>query len=977
MPKNAVLAFLCSVTSLIPGALAQSWVPVPAKTLSVSSTVATTPAPANQTLSIVVGLRLQNVSSLQAFLQALRGGKSTPLTHAQFVSEYSPTASQVQPVVDYLTSIGFSNIQVSEDNLLVSAQGTVAQAQQAFNTSIVDFTLSGKPAYAPAGPVMVPSSLGNIVLQVAGLSNATEIGRKLSASQNLQIMGRSSTFTMNPSAGGADLSIAGLTPGDLRTAYDAGITSTGGNTVVAVVSAGSDLQQVISDLRQFELENQLPLIPVEVHQVVPVPNPQDNSGDGEWDLDSESITGLAYNVKKLIFYNTASLNDSDLLLANDAFATENIAKVGNMSYGGCEDTEDSTLKDELGSVGTNVFDEVFAEAVAQGQTWSASSGDAGAACGVLVNLATPDQGVPSSVEYPASSPEVLAVGGTSLFVNSTYNYVTELAWDAGGGGTSNLEPAPTWQFNDQAVLTGSAAGLRAVPDISMAAGPEGAAGAGVGTYAAVVVNGADAGVLGTSWSSPLNVGAWARLESARCNNLAFEAPIIYGLDTTQQPGSSATGFHDVLLGGNGEYAAGPGWDYTTGYGSFDIAFVDAALNSAGYTAPAGCVPPNLVPAPKAALAMTNAVGVAPLAVTFDASGSSDPAGRALTNFGLDYGDGSVAVQAIPRLPSHTYTTTGTHTVSLQVTNSGGALSAPLSKTITVLGTPPGCAAGGDVLIQATPGQFSGTQGQDIGNGTDVVQYGSIAEPANMPGELVFTIKVNNLSTVQPGFRWMFFFDVAGRPAPNTGYYYVAMVSSDGPSPVFNYGYRTVNAGGFGQFQVLGSLNAASTYDPDGTITLVLDKSAFGLATGNQLTHLDVETRTSAPDDLTGTTSAGVGLTQESAGAAVPYTLVGNATCSSTAAPVAHLSASATQGKAPLAVTLSGSSSLAASGANVTYYQFTFGDGTSTAWQTSATAQHTYSAAGTYTASLQVADNRGLVSSSASNVTIAITGKPAR
>lgn len=977
MQKPAVLALLCSMASLAPVTLAQSWVPVPANTPSVSSKVSTTPASSNQTLNIVVGLKLQNVSSLESLLQGLKGGKSTPLTHSAFVSEYSPTASQVQPVVDYLSGIGFTNIQVSEDNLLVSAHGTVAQAEKAFNTSLVDFTLSGKPAYAPAGPVMVPSSLGNIVLQVLGLSNAVEISQKLSASANLKVMDQTSSFTMNPSAGGADLSIAGLTPGSLRTAYDAGTTSTGGNTVVAVVTAGSDLQQVISDLRHFELENQLPLVPVQVRQVEPVPSPQDNSGDDEWDLDSQSITGLAYNVKKLIFYNTGSLNDSDLLLANDAFATDDIAKVGNMSYGGCEDVEDSTLKDNLGSIGTNTFDEVFAEAIAQGQTWSASSGDSGAACAVVANLATPDEGVPSSVEYPASSPNVVAVGGTSLFVNSSYNYVTELAWDAGGGGTSNLEPAPLWQFDDSAVPTGSTVGLRALPDIAMAAGPEGAAGAGVGTYAEIVVNGADAGVLGTSWSSPLNVGVWARLESARCNSLGFEAPIIYGLDTTQQPGSTAAGFHDVLLGSNGEYSATPGWDYTTGYGSFDIAFVDSALNSAGFTAPSGCVPPSRMPAPTAALSMTNSVGVAPLTVTFNAGSSSDPAGRALTNYGLDYGDGTVAVQSTPSLPSHTYTTTGTHTVSLQVTNSGGALSAPLNKAITVLGTPPGCAANGDVLIQATPAQFSGTEGQDPGNGTDVIQWGSISEPASMPGEFVFTLKVNNLTTVQPGFRWIFFFDIPGRVEPNTGYYYVAMVSSDGASPVFNYGYRTVNAGGFGQFQVLGSLNAASNFNPDGTITLVLDKSAFALNTGNQLTHIDAETRTSAPDDLTGTTSAGVGLTQESVGAAVPYTLVGNSTCAANAAPVAHLSATATQGTAPLAVTFSGSSSTAASGASLAYYRFTFGDGTSTSWQTSATTQHLYTTTGTYTATLQVADNRGLVSGSASSVTITAKAAPAK
>ena len=977
MRKFAVLVLFGMVASLLPVALAQSWVPVPANTPSVSSKVSTTPAPSSQPLHIVVGLRLQNVSSLASFLQGLRGGGSTPLTHAAFVSNYSPTASQVQAVESYLTSQGFTNIQVTEDNLLVSAQGTVGQAQQAFNTPIVSFPLSGKTAYAPSGPVMVPSALGNIVLQVLGLSNATGISNQLSMQQNINVMGRNSTFVLNPSAGSPDLSIAGLTPGNLRTAYDAGSTSTGGNTVVAVVSEGDDLQQVIADLRQAELENQLPLIPVVVRQVEPVPNPQDTSGDDEWDLDSQSITGLAYNVKELIFYNTGSLNDSDTILANDAFATDDIATVGNMSYGGCEDVEDSTLKDNLGSVGTGVFDEVFAEAVAQGQTWSASAGDAGAACGVVTNLATPDSGVPSSVEYPASSPNVVAVGGTSLFVDSNYNYVTELAWDAGGGGTSNLEPAPMWQFDDMAVPTASTTGLRALPDIAMAAGPEGAAGAGVGTYATVVINGSDAGVLGTSWSSPLNVGAWARLESARCNSLGFEAPIVYSLDTTQQPGSTAAGFHDIILGSNGEYSAGPGWDYTTGYGSFDIASVDAALNSAGYTAPADCLPPNQVPAPTAALAPTTTVGVAPLAVTFNGSGSRDPAGRALTNYGLNYGDGSVAVQSTSNLPSHTYNAPGTYTASLQVTNSGGALSAPATQAVTVLGTPPGCAANGDELIQANPGEFSGTEGEDIGNGTDVVQYGAISEPASMPGELVFTIQVNNLNTVEPGFRWTFNFNVAGRSAPNTGYYYVAMVSSDGPSPVFNYGYRTTNPAGFGQYQVVGTLNAASNFTTNGTITLVLDKSAFGLTTGDQLTHLDIETRTSAPDDPTGTTSAGVGLTQESAGAAVPYTLVGNSTCASNAAPVAHLAASVTKGTAPLAVTLNGSSSTAATGANVAYYQFNFGDGTSTSWQTSPTVQHTYSTSGTYTASLQVADNRGLVSGSPSTLTITAEAAPAK
>ncbi len=105
------------------------------------------------------------------------------------------------------------------------------------------------------------------------------------------------------------------------------------------------------------------------------------------------------------------------------------------------------------------------------------------------------------------------------------------------------------------------------------------------------------------------------------------------------------------------------------------------MNSAGYTAPAGCVPPEADAGAHSRAGHDKRSGRRPLAVNFDASASSDPAGRALTNYGLDYGDGTVAVQSTPSLPSHTYTTTGTHTVSLQVTNLGGTLGAPLKRLL--------------------------------------------------------------------------------------------------------------------------------------------------------------------------------------------------------------------------------------------------------------------------------------------------------
>jgi subtilase family serine protease len=82
---------------------------------------------------------------------------------------------------------------------------------------------------------------------------------------------------------------------------------------------------------------------------------------------------------------------------------------------------------------------------------------------------------------------------------------------------------------------------------------------------------------GTSLSSPLALGVWARLQSAHNNNLGFAGPVLYrGAQPVPSP-SSPPGFHDIILGGNGLFTALPGYDLTTGLGSFDISSVNQAL----------------------------------------------------------------------------------------------------------------------------------------------------------------------------------------------------------------------------------------------------------------------------------------------------------------------------------------------------------------------------------------------------------------
>jgi subtilase family serine protease len=119
--------------------------------------------------------------------------------------------------------------------------------------------------------------------------------------------------------------------------------------------------------------------------------------------------------------------------------------------------------------------------------------------------------------------------------------------------------------------------FRAIPDISMDADPN--------TGAIVYVGGQVEYIGGTSLSSPLAAGAWARMQSKFANKLGFAAPRLYAsypdFGTTPNPPATTTelvdGLNDVLVGANGLYTSLPYYDFTTGMGSLDIAAKEAVI----------------------------------------------------------------------------------------------------------------------------------------------------------------------------------------------------------------------------------------------------------------------------------------------------------------------------------------------------------------------------------------------------------------
>jgi len=269
---------------------------------------------------------------------------------------------------------------------------------------------------------------------------------------------------------------------------------------------------------------------------------------------------------------------------------------------------------------------------------------------------------------------------------------------------------------------------------------------------------------------------------------------------------------------------------------------------------------------------------------------------------------------------------------------------------------------------------SGLTGNGSSTGHDDLRRIWVAEPGDMPGKLVITMKVENLTpTPIANYRWYVYFNTPSRTDVEAQFVAMDTVPPGGSSaaPGFARGFReTIEtpAAGVGSFTIEGNL-PGSSWNANGTITLVLDKTQFGLQTGDVVSSIAGSIRqTSNP-------SNGSGLTVDSAAAIEGYTLVGNLPCPTvTAGPQAVLLASINKGPAPLVVDFDASGSTTpAVGGSITSFTFDFGDGTAPVTQGTPTVQHTYAAVGSYTATLTVKDSTNTISTNAAVQIITVTG----
>ncbi len=504
---------------------------------------------ASDLLHLTVSLSYGDPVGIQKFADAVSNPKN-PLyrnfiTPEEVGRRFGLPAYRVERVRQYLASQGMTIRLVGKNHLSILADATVAQAENAFHTSIQDFAVaptdsfSAEMRFSFTTPPSVPSEMANDVLDIEGLESFT----------------RPTSHTA-------------LTATQLRTLYSAATMYGSGGKSGAGRTIG------ISNFDGYRLTN----VPLEI-SLMSLPTPSGGAGSnikveaigggagntgtasGEGDLDIQCALCMA-PLANIIVYDNDVASGLNPIAVYTQEVNDNTADVITESYGWSFSVATALSAHNL-----------HLSMTTQGITYMAASGDHG----------TTYISGGYDYDYPSTDPEVLSVGGTSVTVSSSGTRLTEVGWnssgDSGGGGwnvtTDTFNTRPTYQ-STSTFLAGSgvpsvaSVPYRLVPDVAFDADPN--------TGYLMYYNGSEAQYGGTSGASPTCAGLLAELEAqlitdgALTSNSAGKYRMGRVQDLLYSYNGLSSVFYDVTSGTNGTLPngvvsnAGPGWDTDSGWG---------------------------------------------------------------------------------------------------------------------------------------------------------------------------------------------------------------------------------------------------------------------------------------------------------------------------------------------------------------------------------------------------------------------------
>lgn len=477
-------------------------------------------------------------------LRAASGGlgpldeTAAPLTRAELAARHGAGPDDVRAVEAFAHAHGLTVLDASPAERAVRLRGSARAMQDAFGVVLERVEHPGGRFRQRRGPVRIPAHLAEVVTGVFGLDDrpqarpAVRFPAPAPVPDDAPDGGPSA-----PPSGIRPITPASFTPAQIGTVYGFPRGLDGEGQAIALIELAGGYQA--ADLDAYAARLGLPpfqVVPVSVDGAQNAPTGVFTE-DAEVVLDIEVAAGVAPRAQIVVYF--APNNDRGIIDAVSAAVHDQRRAPGVISISWTWPEQGWTQQ------GRAALDEVMQEAAAIGVPVFAAAGDFGSAGGKGL---TGDH-----VDFPASSPHVIACGGTRLTAPDGVR-TAETVWNdladglgASGGGYSVCFPAPAFQ----APWIGGPGG-RGMPDVAANADPE--------TGYQVRVDGYDSQLGGTSAVAPLLAGL-----TALCNQQAGHGPGVL-LPKLYAAGSPSAAYFDVVEGDNVGYSAAPGWDPCTGLG---------------------------------------------------------------------------------------------------------------------------------------------------------------------------------------------------------------------------------------------------------------------------------------------------------------------------------------------------------------------------------------------------------------------------
>jgi len=626
-------------------------------------------------------------------------------------------------------------------------------------------------------------------------------------------------------ADGTGTSPAGLVPNQVRGAYGlgtytsgvlhngisfGGISGDGSGQTIAIVDAYDD-PTALTDVNAFSQFFGLPTFGGAGHptfqklnqngQASPLPG-TDPSGPGssDWEneesLDIEWAHAMAPMANMILFEASNDLaGTNDLFTAVQAAnATPGVVAV-SMSWSNDEFPSETGMDSTYFTTPAGHYGgapSVGGKDIPGGITYLAAAGDSGAY----------DPGTTAiAPQYPASSPNVVAVGGTYL-TTAGNSYVSETSWGngvdsgnlgGGGGGISDYEPQPSYQ---KGVTDTFSTGNRAYPDVSADADMD----SGVAIYDSYDYGSSTPWCVmptgGTSLATPLWAGIIAVADQGRAisalgslNGKTQTLPLLYQIDA-----AAPSSFHNITTGnsigptsGSPSYYPGPGFNLATGLGSPAANLLVPRLVGIPTITSAATASSSPVTTGTTTLSVAAAAAAETSNLTYTWTATSLPTGAATPTFSINGSDAASDTLV-------TFSQAGAYTFSVKVADSLTGGSATSSVTVTVESTVTDVSP---ALGLTTGGARVTITGTNL-TGATAVDFGST--PATIVSDTATQIVVT--SPAEPGGTVDVTVVIAGgtsATSPADQFTYVTAPVVTGVSPTFGptVGGATVTIAGTG------------------------------------------------------------------------------------------------------------------------------------------------------------------------------------